>query len=109
MATTALRSASALALIFGAFGGSAAAQQAAQQPAPGPQTVTTSAQETEQKAPAAVEQTAPAKPEQSSERVVVTGSLIATAREDSPKPVEVYSAQDLTEQGTPSVTEFIRS
>lgn len=43
------------------------------------------------------------------ERVVVTGSLIATVPEDAPKPVEVYTAEDLENQGSPSVSEFIRS
>jgi iron complex outermembrane receptor protein len=41
--------------------------------------------------------------------VVVTGSLIATKPEDAPKPVEVYTTEDLEQQGSPNVTEFIRS
>ena len=94
-----LRGASALALLFG-VGGTAFAQQAI-----------TTTQDTAQPAPQAApaEQTAPQDPAAGGDRVVVTGSLIATLPEDAPKPVEVYTADDLQKQGTPSVTEFIRS
>jgi outer membrane receptor protein involved in Fe transport len=39
----------------------------------------------------------------------VIGSLIATTPEDAPKPVEVITAQDMKEAGSPSITEFVRS
>jgi outer membrane receptor protein involved in Fe transport len=65
-------------------------QQAAQ-PAPAPQTTTPAAQE------------------QEPDRVTVIGSLIATTAEDQPKPVEVITAEDLREAGTPNITEFVRS
>jgi outer membrane receptor protein involved in Fe transport len=112
MAIKALRSASALALLIGTSGVSGAFAQQATTPTPTPapnQTVTTTtpAQQGPQAAPQA-DQTAP--PEQgATDRVIITGSLIATTPEDAPKPVEVYSAEDLEQQGTPSVTEFIRS
>ena len=96
-----LRGASLLALLIGA-GGTAFAQQAntidtTQAAQPAPQTTP------------AVEQTAQPDQAAPTERVVITGSLIATAPEDAPKPVEVFTADDLQQQGTPSVTEFVRS
>jgi outer membrane receptor protein involved in Fe transport len=107
MKTKTLKGVSALALLFGASQlGTAVAQQA---PAPN-QTVTTNTTAGPQTAPqsaAAVDQSAPAN--QPADKVVITGSLIATTPEDAPKPVEVYSAEDLKQQGTPNVTEFIRS
>lgn len=42
------------------------------------------------------------------EAVVVVGSLIRTAPEDAPKPVEVFTYDELKKQGSPSTTEFIR-
>lgn len=42
-------------------------------------------------------------------RVVITGQLIAGASEDAPAPVEVYSLQDLQDQGAPTAAEFLRS
>lgn len=90
-----LRGASALALLIGTSGIPAAfAQQASDQP---------------QTAPTAVDQTAPPADVGGGEKVVVTGSLIATTPEDAPRPVEVFSSEDLQQQGSPTVTEFIRS
>ncbi|HEY7798427.1 MAG TPA: TonB-dependent receptor plug domain-containing protein, partial [Hyphomonadaceae bacterium] len=94
-----LRGASALALLFGAGGAAFAQQTVTTTQAPAPQAG----------AVAQVDQTAPQDQPAEGERVVVTGSLIATAPEDAPKPVEVFTAEDLQQQGTPSVTEFVRS
>jgi iron complex outermembrane receptor protein len=55
------------------------------------------------------DQTATPADQTTGERVIVTGSLIATLPEDAPKPVEVYTAEDLKAQGQPSVSEFVRS
>ena len=79
---------------------------------PQSQTVTT-AQQAPQSTTANAQQvqttpTAPAAA-QGSDRVVIVGSLIATAPEDAPKPVEVYTAEDLKKQGSPSISEFVRS
>jgi outer membrane cobalamin receptor len=57
----------------------------------------------------APDQTAPAQAQDEPDRVVVTGSFIATTPEDAPKPVEVYTNEDLAEQGSPSVSDFVRS
>lgn len=43
------------------------------------------------------------------DRVVIVGSLIATSPEDAPKPVDVYTREDLENQGSLSVTDFVRS
>lgn len=94
-----LRGASALALLIGA-GGTAFAQQAI---------TTTEAPAPQAGAVAQVDQTAAQDPNAGGERVVITGSLIATTPEDAPKPVEVFTAEDLEQQGSPNVTEFIRS
>lgn len=102
MTTKTLRGASALALLFGMSGaGVAHAQQTVttNQPVDQPATAATSRPET----------TSAAQPVQSDDRVTVTGSLIATLPEDAPKPVEVFTVEDLQQQGTPSVTEFLRS
>jgi outer membrane receptor protein involved in Fe transport len=58
-----------------------------------------------------VDQTAPQAPppEQTAERVIVTGSLIAGSAEDAALPVEVYSTQELEEQGAPTALEFAKS
>ncbi|MDP3738517.1 MAG: TonB-dependent receptor plug domain-containing protein [Hyphomonadaceae bacterium] len=90
-----LRGASALALLMGTSGfASAFAQQASDQPQTAPQTV---------------DQVAPPADAGGGEKVVVTGSLIATTPEDAPKPVEVYTLDDLAGQGSPSTSDFIRS
>ncbi len=111
MKTKTLKGVSALALLFGASGISQAVAQ--QTPAPAPnQTVAPagSAQQSgPQTAPAAADQTGATGAPAASDKVVITGSLIATTPEDAPKPVEVYDANDLKQQGTPNVTEFIRS
>src|SRR5262245_47424067 len=99
------RCASSAALIVGLAGGlhGAWAQQA---PAPAPEALTPSAPQSPQPGAAAqVDQTAPQEPTQG-ERVVVTGSLLITAPEDAPKPVESYNFQELRESGAPSVAEF---
>jgi iron complex outermembrane receptor protein len=106
-------------LIFGAVGASTAtAQQATTpQPAPTPRTQTvptttaTPAPAPQQQSRAETDQTTALTQagEQEPDRVTVTGSLIATSPEDAPKPVEVYTARDLQEQGSPTVSEFIRS
>ena len=92
-----LRGASALALAFGITGAGAAQAQ---------QTVTTT-QPAEQPSVETVAGQDPASA--AADRVIVTGSLIATTPEDAPKPVEVFTAEDLAQQGTPNVTEFVRS
>ena len=91
-----LRGVSALALLVGVPGLQLAQAQETTTPA-SPQTIATSTTTADQ-------------PEaDTSDRVVVTGSLIATKPEDAPKPVDVYTAEDLEQQGSPNVTEFIRS
>jgi outer membrane receptor protein involved in Fe transport len=98
-----LRGVSALALLFGVSALPAAHAQ---------QTVTTTQTNDQAAAPAAgVQTTQPGQPADSSvgDKVYVTGTLIATAPEDAPKPVEVFTAEDLEQQGSPSVTEFVRS
>jgi iron complex outermembrane receptor protein len=63
-------------------------------------------------APETVDQVTPveaAPPAAPSERIVVTGSLIAGASEDAPLAVDVFSSEELVNQGSPSSTEFVRS
>lgn len=89
------RSASSAALLVGFAGGlPALAQQ------------TTAAQPP-------VDRVAPATPaaEQPSERdrVIVTGSFIKGSAEDAALPVEVFSQQELQEQGAPTALEFAKS
>lgn len=43
------------------------------------------------------------------QRVVVTGSLIAGTPEDAALPVEIYSAEELEEQGSPTALEFVKN
>ncbi len=43
-----------------------------------------------------------------SDRVVVTGSLIAGSPEDAALPVEVFTSEDLEEQGAPTALEFAK-
>src|SRR5215813_8322525 len=114
MATKTLRGASALALLIGTSGfATAIAQQTPTTPAPTPakpQTTQTSQVSPQTAAPQqGADQTAKPDEAPAGEKVVITGSLIATTPEDAPKPVEVYTAEDLKEQGSPNVTEFIRS
>ncbi len=60
-----------------------------------------------------VDQTGPqqsgAQVDQQSDRVVVTGSFIQGTPEDAALPVEVYSTQELEEQGAPTALEFAKS
>ena len=51
----------------------------------------------------------PAETEDSGDRVVVTGSLIAGTPEDAALPVEVYTQADLEEQGAPTALEFAKN
>src|SRR5262245_6596241 len=100
----AFRGVSSAALMLGIYGGAGVAQ------AQTPQTVTTT--QTAQAAPqtpATAVQTPAAGAQAPADKVVITGSLIATTPEDAPKPVEVYTAKDLQEQGSPSVSDFVRS
>lgn len=100
----AIRGASSIALLAGlASFSSAYAQQN--------QTVETTTQAQQGQANQDVQQTnqATGQARPAGERVVVTGSLIATAPEDAPRPVEVYTAEDLEEQGSPSISEFVRN
>ena len=72
-----LRGASALALLIGTSGFSSAfAQQAADQPQPAPQTAPQ----------AGADQTAPPADQGGGDKVIVTGSLIATRRKTRPSP-----------------------
>jgi iron complex outermembrane receptor protein len=67
----------------------------------GPQETTTTA---------AVAQTAaPPAPAGGGERIVVTGSLIAGTPEDAALPVEVFSAAELEDQGSPTALEFVKN
>ncbi|HEV7691518.1 MAG TPA: TonB-dependent receptor plug domain-containing protein [Hyphomonadaceae bacterium] len=103
MAIKKLRGASALALLIGTSATAAFAQQA-------PQTTTTSQPATPApQAAAPPDRTTASQEATEGNKVTVTGSLTATAPEDAPKPVEVYTMDDLQQQGTPNVTEFIRS
>ncbi|HEV7693848.1 MAG TPA: TonB-dependent receptor [Hyphomonadaceae bacterium] len=106
-----LRGASGAALLFGlatgSFGQSASAQQA---PPPAPQTVTPAqAAQEAPRAPGGPEQTAPTSDTAAADKVVITGSLIATSAEDAPKPVEIYTSDDMKAQGNPSASDFIRT
>ncbi|MGD2133860.1 MAG: TonB-dependent receptor plug domain-containing protein, partial [Maricaulaceae bacterium] len=47
--------------------------------------------------------------DQEEDVITVVGSLIPTALEDAPKAVEVFTSQDLIEQGAPSMNEFLRN
>lgn len=103
--TFTLRGVSGAALLIGLAGfGSAHAQTVSTQTA---QTYSDPMAAGPQEAPAATP--APASAAPPAERVVVIGSLIATTPEDAPKPVEVYTAEDIENQGSPSVSEFMRS
>jgi iron complex outermembrane recepter protein len=97
-----LRGASSVALVLGV-----GIHAHAQTPQTVPTTTATAQSQSSSDAGPDRIQTAQAAP--TTERVVVTGSLIATVPEDAPKPVEVFTFEDLEAQGTPNVTEFIRS
>jgi iron complex outermembrane receptor protein len=103
-----LRSASGAAILVGLAGVMPAWAQA-------PATIVTSGPQEAQVAapPAAVEQTTPA-PAASSrsgggDRVVVTGSYIQGSPEDAALPVEVFSQEELEEQGAPTALEFAKN
>ena len=51
----------------------------------------------------------PAEESGDSDRVVVTGSLIAGTPEDAALPVEVFTQEDLEEQGSPTALEFAKN
>ncbi len=85
------RRVSAAALAFGAWGIPAAYAQTTEQPT-------------------TVEQVQPEQPEgETRDRVIVTGSNIATAAEDAPLPVEVYTADESFKQGGQNALEFTKS
>lgn len=90
-----VRGASCVALAVGLSNAMAAWAQASESQPPGETSGVETIQRQEQVDPA--------------DRVVVIGSLIATAPEDAAKPVEVVTAEDLKEQGSPSITEFVRN
>src|SRR6218665_507386 len=94
-----LRGASSAALIVGLFGGTALAQEVTQPPAPTAAEAVDTIQAPEL-APAA---------SGSSDRVVITGTLVRGASEDAPLPVQSFSLADLADQGAPTAAEFLRS
>ncbi len=105
-----LRSASGVAIIAGLAGVMPGWAQEV------PQTVQTAQVSGPQETPAPaapVAQTTPAaaRPAANSDenRVVITGSLIAGTAVDTALPVEVYSAQQLEEQGSPTALEFAKN
>lgn len=55
------------------------------------------------------DQTAAAESAEDDDRVVVTGSLFAGTPEDSPLPVQVFSVEELEEQGSPTALDFARN
>jgi iron complex outermembrane receptor protein len=75
------------------------------------QTVTTATSGPQVGPAAQVDQAAPQQADdpQEGERVVVTGSFIQGTPEDAALPVEVYTAEDLEEQGAPTALEFAKS
>jgi outer membrane receptor protein involved in Fe transport len=85
-----LRSASSAALLVGLAGSAPALAQQTPSPSPAPQNIQ------------------PAAPEQQADRVIVTGSLIANSAEDAALPVEVFTNEDLEEQGAPTALEFAK-
>ncbi len=101
MTSRTLRGVSTLALFFGVSGLAAAHAQ---------QTITTTPQADQAgSSSSGVERTASSAPQATEDRVTITGSLIATTAEDAPKPVDVFTLEDLEQQGSPNVTEFVRS
>jgi len=93
-----LRGASSAALIIGLFGGTALAQEVAQPPA-----------ETTAETVDTIQAPEPAPAAGGSDRVVITGTLVRGASEDAPLPVETFNLEDLTQQGAPTASEFMRS
>jgi iron complex outermembrane recepter protein len=107
-----IRGASRAALLLGLAGSiqGAFAQTPTAPATPQGQTVTTNQPGQAPASQAAPEQVAqPGEQSAPTNRVVVTGSLIATLPEDAPKPVEVYTREQLEESGSPSVNEFLRN
>lgn len=100
-----LSSVSGAAIIFSALSGVSAAnaQQASSPPVTPPVDTVGMSQDT------AAQQTATPAPPDETDRVVVTGSLIATAPEDAPKPVQVFTLDDIAEQGATTAADFIRT
>ncbi len=62
-----------------------------------------------QQAVSTVAQTAAGPAAQEAERVVVTGSLIQGSAEDAALPVEVFTNEELEEQGAPTALEFVKN
>src|SRR5262245_38203975 len=58
--------------------------------------------------PQAVEQAAQADQETREDRVVVTGSYLAGTPEDAALPVDVFSTEDLKDQGNPSIVQLVK-
>ena len=58
---------------------------------------------------ATVDQPAETAQQESTSRVVITGSLIAGTPEDAALPVEVFTQEDLEEQGAPTALEFAKN
>ncbi len=98
-----LRGASSAAIIVGM---SSALPMWAQQASDAVSTTTISGP---QQASTAVAQTAAGPAAQEAERVVVTGSLIQGSAEDAALPVEVFTNEDLEEQGAPTALEFVKT
>ncbi|MEZ5937034.1 MAG: TonB-dependent receptor [Hyphomonadaceae bacterium] len=98
----ALRSASGVAILASLAGFLPAAAQVSE-------TINVTTVSGPQEAGAGVDQTANAQAPVERERVVVTGSLIAGTPEDAALPVEVFSAEELEEQGSPTAIEFVKS
>jgi iron complex outermembrane receptor protein len=105
MIVRALRSASALALLFGLAGGYATAI-AQQTPTPsGPETIPQAgAVDCDTETPGVQTEA-----ECVTERIVVTGSNIAGAVESAALPVEVYTADDNLKSGNQSTMDFIKT
>jgi len=101
-----LRSASSAAIIAGLAGAMPVWAQEA------PDTVLTTQVSGPQQATAApVDQTPTATtgPQATPDRVIVTGSFIQGTPEDAALPVEIYSAEELEEQGSPTALEFVKT
>jgi len=100
-----LRGASSAAIVLGLAGGFFPAYaQSAQDTVQLSQAFTSGPQQS-----TTAETTAAPPPPAPAERIVVTGSLIAGTPEDAALPVEVFSAADLEDQGSPTALEFVKN
>lgn len=102
---------SKVALVFGALG--VIGQAHGQQVRSADQTVQTSqtsaAAADAQQGTTGVATTTTAQAPDGEARIVVTGSYIAVAPEDAPKPVQSFTIDDIAEQGASTMVEFIRT